>query len=103
MSKKLYKSHKKMICGVCAGIAQMFLQCEDGKIKILPALPSEMKDGYIKGLLAKGNIKVDIEWKNNSLSYLKLVTPIKQTAIINIEGADHAVELEANEEYIYAL
>ena len=21
MSKKLYKSHKKMICGVCAGIA----------------------------------------------------------------------------------
>ncbi len=89
--------------GVCAGIAQMFLQCEDGKIRILPALPSEMKKGSIKGLLAKGNIKVDIEWENNELSYLKLVTPIKQTAIINIEGADHAVELEANEEYIYAL
>ena len=80
----------------------MFLQCEDGKIRILPALPSEMKNGSIKGLLAKGNIKVDIEWENNQLSYLKLVTPIKQTAIINIEGADHAVELEANEEYIYA-
>ena len=88
--------------GVCAGIAQMFLQCEDGKIKILPALPSEMKNGSIKGLLAKGNIKVDIEWKENQLSYLKLVTPIKQTAIINIDGADHAVELCANEEYIYA-
>lgn len=88
--------------GVCAGIAQMFLQCEDGKIKILPALPSEMKNGSIKGLLAKGNIKVDIEWKDNQLSYLKLVTPIKQTAIINIDGADHAVELCANEEYIYA-
>ena len=28
--------------GVVAGITQMFLQCEDGKIKILPALPSEM-------------------------------------------------------------
>ena len=76
---------------------------EDGKIRILPALPSEMKNGSIKGLLAKGNVKVDIEWENNQLSYLKLVTPIKQTAIINIEGADHAVELEANEEYIYAL
>ena len=24
MSKKLYKSHKKMICGVCAGIAEFF-------------------------------------------------------------------------------
>ena len=88
--------------GVCAGIAQMFLQCEDGKIRILPALPREMKEGSIKGLLAKGNIKVDIEWKNNKLSYLKLVTPIKQTAIINIDGADKTVELEANKEYIYA-
>ncbi|MBO5286544.1 MAG: glycoside hydrolase N-terminal domain-containing protein [Clostridia bacterium] len=88
--------------GVCAGIAQMFLQCEDGKVKILPALPSEMKNGSIKGLLAKGNITVDIEWKNNKLSQLKLVTPIKQTAIISIDGVDKAIALEANKEYIFA-
>ena len=88
--------------GVCAGIAQMFLQCEDGKVKILPALPSDFAKGSIKGLLAKGNIKVDMEWENNKLTYLKLVTPIKQTAIINIDGCDKTVELEANKEYIYA-
>lgn len=85
--------------GVCAGIAQMFLQCESGKIKILPALPSEMKEGYIKGLLAKGNIKVDIEWANNKLKSLKLVTPIKQTAIINIDGIDTTIQLDADKEY----
>ena len=86
--------------GVCAGIAQMFLQCENDEIKILPALPSEMKDGYIKGLLAKGNIKVDIEWKNKGLSRLKLVTPIKQTAIIVIDGKTQVVALEPNKEFI---
>ena len=86
--------------GVCAGIAQMFLQCENGQIKILPALPSEMKEGYIKGLLAKGNITVDIEWKENKLAGLKLVTPIKQTAIIVIDGKAQEVELMPNEEYI---
>jgi alpha-L-fucosidase 2 len=86
--------------GVCAGICQMFLQCENGEIEILPALPSEMKEGYIKGLLAKGNITVDIEWKNNKLSKLKLVTPIKQTAIIVIEGEAREIELLPNEEYI---
>ena len=86
--------------GVCAGICQMFLQCENDKIKILPALPSEMKDGYIKGLLAKGNITVDIEWKDGKLKELKLVTPIKQTAIINIDGKDQAVSLEPNQEFI---
>ena len=86
--------------GVCAGIAQMFLQCENGQIKILPALPSEMKEGYIKGLLAKGNITVDIEWKNSQLSKLKLVTPIKQTAIIVIGGKSQVIELEPNKEFI---
>jgi alpha-L-fucosidase 2 len=85
--------------GVCAGIAQMFLQCEDGKIRILPALPSEMKQGSIKGLLAKGNITVDIEWKNNKASSVKLVTPFDQTAIIVIDGEDRVVSLKANEIY----
>ena len=59
-----------------------------------------MKNGYIKGLLAKGNVTVDIEWKNNKLSRLKLVTPIKQTAIIVIEGEAREIELLPNEEYI---
>lgn len=85
--------------GVCAGIAQMFLQCEDGKIRILPALPSEMKQGSIKGLLAKGNITIDIEWKNNKASSVKLVTPFDQTAIIVIDGEDRVVSLKANEIY----
>ena len=85
--------------GVCAGIAQMFLQCEDGKVKILPALPSEMKEGSIKGLLAKGNITVDIEWKENKASLVKLVTPIEQTAIIVIDGEEKAVSLKPNQIY----
>ena len=88
--------------GVTAGITQMFMQCEDGKIKILPALPSEMKNGKIKGILAKGGIKVDIEWKNSKLSRLELVTPTEQTAIINIEGVDRAVALRPNEKFVLA-
>ncbi|MBQ8393049.1 MAG: glycoside hydrolase family 95 protein [Clostridia bacterium] len=88
--------------GVTAGITQMFLQCEDGKIKILPALPSEFKNGKICGLLAKGNIKVDIEWKDSKLSSLKLSTPTDQTAIINIDGKDIKVELTANKELVVA-
>ena len=88
--------------GVTAGITQMFMQCEDGKIKILPALPSEMKNGKLKGILAKGGIKVDIEWKNSKLSHLELVTPTEQTAIINIEGVDRAVALRPNEKFVLA-
>jgi alpha-L-fucosidase 2 len=88
--------------GVTAGITQMFLQCEDGKIKILPALPSDMKNGKISGLLAKGGIKVNIEWKNSKLYCLELVTPTEQNAIINIEGVDKCVHLKANEKFVLA-
>ena len=34
-------------------------------IHILPAIPKEWKKGSIKGIKAKGNILLDISWKNN--------------------------------------
>ena len=46
------------------------------------------------------NITVDIEWEDGKLKNLKLVTPIKQTAIINIGGVDSKINLEPNKEYI---
>ena len=40
--------------GVTAGICQFFLQCTDGELKILPALPHQWQEGKISGLLANG-------------------------------------------------
>lgn len=54
--------------GGMAAIARLFMQCEDNRIKILPALPKKLNKGKIKGLLAKGNIITDISWENGRLS-----------------------------------
>ena len=51
---------------------------------------------------ANGNITVDIEWENNHFKRINSVTPVKQNAIINVEGADTQIALEAGEEYIFA-
>ena len=58
--------------GAVSGIAEMLMQSTEDTIYLLPALPDKWADGSITGLRAKGNIKVDIAWKDGKLTDYKL-------------------------------
>lgn len=54
--------------GALSGICEMLMQSDGENIYLLPALPDKWKKGSIKGLQAKGNITVDIEWAKGKIT-----------------------------------
>jgi alpha-L-fucosidase 2 len=60
--------------GCAAGIAEMLMQSHDGFIYLLPALPDNWQEGYIKGLLARGGFELDIQWSEGEVSEVKITS-----------------------------
>ncbi|MFY7882715.1 MAG: glycosyl hydrolase family 95 catalytic domain-containing protein [Fimbriimonas sp.] len=59
--------------GATAGIAEMLLQSQSGKIELLPALPDAWKSkGSVTGLRARGGKRVNIEWQNGVITHSKI-------------------------------
>ena len=58
--------------GAIAGITEMLLQSHNGEISLLPALPAVWKNGSIKGIKARGNFTLSINWKSGKLAQAKI-------------------------------
>ena len=85
--------------GSVAAICNMLVWSEKGKIVLLPALPDDWKDGSIEGIVAKGNVKVSVCWKNGRAVSASLTSPVTQNIILKANGEEYSVSLKAGEEY----
>ncbi len=75
--------------GMTGGMSEMLLQSHAGQIELLPALPDAWKNGSVKGIRARGNITVNMAWKNGKVTEYSLTTsspnPKAVTVVVNGE------------------
>jgi alpha-L-fucosidase 2 len=81
--------------GYTAGVSEALLQSHEGFLRILPALPGTWRNGSVKGLMARGAIRVDLQWENGRLKKLGLHSASAQSCVLNYSGRQVSVNLPA--------
>jgi len=88
--------------GYAAGIMEMLLQShEKGIIRVLPALPKVWKDGFIKGIKARGGLTFDIYFSNNELDKVVIYSKYKSSFTMFYKDLRIPITLNEGEVYTY--
>ncbi len=82
--------------GGTAGVAEMLLQSHEGYIAPLPALPKAWSDGSYKGLVARGNFEVGVEWQSGKAKTIDILSRSGEICRISYPGLNNvAVKTKA--------
>ncbi|HWX21770.1 MAG TPA: glycoside hydrolase family 95 protein [Candidatus Binatia bacterium] len=83
--------------GITAGMCEMLLQSHAGELALLPALPSAWPAGSVKGLHARGNFTVDINWKDGKVTQYRIASPQPGTVDVRVNGEVKSVKSQRGE------
>ncbi|SNZ01506.1 glycosyl hydrolase family 95 catalytic domain-containing protein [Flagellimonas pacifica] len=73
--------------GYTAGVAELLLQSHEEFLRLLPALPPKWKNGSIKGLKARGNITVNLEWEDGVLKKVGLTAAEETKCVLKYKDS----------------
>ncbi len=78
--------------GAVAGINEMLLQSQNGKIELLPALPKALRKGKIRGIRARGGFELAMLWEDGKLKVIKILS--KRGNTCHLVYGDKTLKLE---------
>ena len=70
--------------GMTGGMSEMLVQSHAGQIELLPTLPDAWEDGYVKGIRARGNLSIDMNWRNGRVTDFRLTTTTPQPEPVDV-------------------
>jgi alpha-L-fucosidase 2 len=85
--------------GGAAGIGEMLVQSQLGYIDLLPALPSELQNGDIKGFCTRGGFEVSMRWKNSELEEVEVLSKAGKECIVKYQNKEIRFATEKNKRY----
>jgi alpha-L-fucosidase 2 len=78
--------------GAAAGIAEMLIQSHEGYINLLPAIPDSWKaSGSIRGLKARGNFTVAMQWKDGKITSYRITSPQAKKVKVKVNGVIRSI------------
>jgi len=88
--------------GFTAGVAEMLVQSHTDSIELLPALPSQWKTGFIRGLKARGGFEISLAWNNGIVTEASILSQFGNRCTLTMKNvviqADcKAIETTQNE------
>lgn len=83
--------------GATAAIAHMLVQSNKDTVYLLKALPEEWKEGFVKGLRAKGGLAVDLSWENGRLKEAQIMAQNDYTGTVVYDGRETLIRLVKGE------
>ena len=87
--------------GAAAGIIEMLIQSHLGSIDILPALPSDLPQGRISGVCARGGFELAFSWSEGHLQSIEVLSKAGEKCRLRYN--DRSVEFDTEAGQFYEL
>ena len=79
--------------GMPGAVCEMLVQSHEGCIELLPALPPAWKEGKATGLRARGNLTVNLKWKDGKVTSFSIrsAVPEPQPVKVLVNGEEQTL------------